>query len=145
MFWPFRLLIAAVMSFAILVIILGAVNYFNEMKVHVSRERMYLGFENALGAITTPEKLEKGLKKEENLTIQQRTISTSEFAKKFSMQEECISMQVLRTSSFELLPNEKAVVVKQESVSDMYFLCVYDYTDVCEERCFISFGAPPEV
>ncbi len=145
MFWPFRLLIAAIMSFAILVIILGAITYFNDLKVQVSRERMYHGFENALGAITTPEALDKGLKEEKRLAISERTISTAEFSKKFSVPEECISLQVLKKSPFELLPNEKAVVVKQESVTDMYFLCVYDYTDICEERCYISFGVPPEI
>jgi len=145
MFWPFRLLIAAVMSFAILVIILGAVNYFDGLKVQVSRERIFHGFENALGAITTTGELDKGLKKEENLAIPPRTISTAEFAKKFSMQEECISMQVLSRSPFKLLPNEKAVVVEQDSVTDIYFLCVYDPADVCEEHCYISFGVPPEV
>lgn len=145
MFWPFRLLIAALMTFVVLVLIIGAINYFNGLKVQVSMERLASGFDNAWGAITTPDKPEKGLKKEENLTIPETTISSEFFARRFNLKRECIEFQAITKSPFKVSSSGLSVKVKQESVTNVYFLCVYENDPECEERCYISFGKKPEV
>ena len=144
-FWPFRLLIAALMAFVVLVLILGAINYFNSLKVQVSMERLASGFDNAWGAITTPDKPEKGLKKEENLTIPETTISSEFFAMRFNLKRECIEFQAIKKSPFKVSSNGLSVNVKRESLTDVYFLCVYKAGPECKERCYISFGIKPEI
>lgn len=146
MFWPFRLLIAALMSIAILIMILGALNYFEKIRITVSMERLEKGFNTAWGAITTPDKPDKGINKEKNLTIPATTISVLPFAKSHNLDSKCIEMQSVKNSAFELTPNKRAVTVKRESVTDVYFLCVYNPLNAdCSERCYISFGKAPEV
>jgi len=146
MFWPFRLLIAVLMSFTILAIILGAIGYFEALKVQVSMERLEKGFDSAWGAITTPEKPDKGIKMEKNLTIPATTVSSEMFAIKYNLDYECIEMQALDSSPFEVSSNGFAIRVKREAVTSVYFLCIYDKDDaLCKERCYVSFGIEPEV
>ena len=146
MFWPFRLLIAVLMSFTILIIIFSALSYFEGLKVQVSMERLEKGFDSAWGAITTPDKPDKGITREKNLTIPAGTISSEWFAIKYNLNYECIELQVPGNSPFELSANGYAVKVKSEAVTTVYFLCIYDKDDaLCKERCYVSFGLEPEI
>ncbi len=146
MFWPFRLLIAALMSLVILIMIFSAINYFEQIRIRVSMQRLEKGFNTAWGAITTPDKPDKGVNREKNLTIPATTISAMPFAESHGIDVKCIEMQSIKNSPFEVIPNKLAVKVKRESVTDVYFLCIYNPADPdCQERCYISFGKKPEI
>ncbi len=146
MFWPFRLLIAALMAMVVLVLIMSAIEYFQEMKIQVSLERLEKGFDSAWGAITTPGEPGKGLKVEEGLTLPATTIGSESFARRFNLDYTCIEMQSIARSSIEESPNGYSVKVKQKTTTDVYFLCVYDELNThCKEKCYISFGKKPTV
>lgn len=145
MFWPFRLLIAAVMAMAILIMILGTIDYFNQYKVKVSWQRFVEAFENAHNAVTTPDNADKGIKKEEDLTLAKTTLSSDFFAKQFDLPKECITFQAPESSTVRILNGGQAASLTEETVSAAYFLCIYDKTSAeCSEHCYISFGLPPE-
>ncbi len=146
MFWPFRLLIATLVSLVILIMIFSAINYFEQIRIKVSMQRLEKGFNTAWGAITTPDKPDKGINKEKNLTIPATTISALPFAESHNLDVKCIEMQSIKNSPFKTTENKHAVIVKNESMTDVYFLCIHDPSDVeCSERCYISFGKRPEV
>ena len=146
MCWPFRLLIAVVISFVTLMIIFSAIHYFEDLRIQVSEERLKKGLDAAWGAITTPDNPEKGINLEENLTLGAGTYGVIYYSERFGMDTDCIEMQALSRSNLRVNENKKAVTVDKITVSDVYFLCIRDPSNsACETECIISFGRPPEI
>ncbi|MFH1234087.1 MAG: hypothetical protein V1493_00535 [Candidatus Diapherotrites archaeon] len=145
MFWPFRLLIAALVSLVVLTMILATISYFDQYKAKVSWQRFVDAFDSAHNAITTPDNPDKGLKKEDGLSIQKTTLSSTIFAKSSNLQAECITFQAPENSPVKILNDGRTAALAQDIVSTVYFLCIYDKTAAeCTEHCYISFGIRPQ-
>ena len=84
-FEPFRMLIAAVFALAVLVIIIGAVNYFEGLRLDVSKQRFLDGLNNA---VKQPNRRPLQMS---GIQVQASTKRTSlEISKIVNLPEECI-------------------------------------------------------
>ena len=148
MIWPFRILIATLMAFVVMILIVSAINYFNNYKIQVSMERIANGFGNAWGTIVEKPSDSggnyKGLVREKDLMIPTHTFTSRFFADKFNLDSECVEMQAKESSAFEVSSSGRSVTVKQSTLTDVYFLCFYRKTTVCPEYCIVSFGKRPD-
>ena len=133
----FKLLIGAIVALAILVIIVGVINYFENLRVQISEKRLVDGLisaANAPGELVVAEKLTF----EKSLSFSRRFFST-----RINVEQECIELDSLQGSS---------VIINPESVSfnsgiqiDVFFKCSADsFSSFCPLSCAVSFGKAPD-
>jgi hypothetical protein len=146
MFWPFRLLIAALVSLVILTMILNTIGFFDQYKAEVSWQRFIEAFDSAYNARTTPDKAEKGLIKTESLFFLKTTLSASFFANRSNLPDKCVNFQAPESSPVKILNGGQAAEITQNNIPVAYFQCFDDQSrQECNRRCYISFSLPPKI
>jgi len=128
-FEPFRMLIAAVMALVVLMIIIGAINYFNGLRVNVSKQRFYDGLENAVRQPNgQPFKIE-------NLQfLRGDAFSAKGLGNIMGLPEGCVSFVDKGTPAVEVGPSSATIL--QEMIGEVIAVCSPGTT--CEVECEIT-------
>jgi hypothetical protein len=128
-FEPFNLLIGAIFALTVLVIIISAVNYFDNERIKISQQRFYDGLANA---VKSPNK--------ETLVIREiqlptdASFSAKSLGNSIGLDEKCVSIEA--SPSFEITGS--TIKAKNNIRTDIYIRCFTGGT--CEIDCEISFG-----
>lgn len=137
-FEPFRLLIGAVFALAVLVIIIGAINYFEDLRLDVSRQRFMEGLNNAVKQPNgTPLEIA-------GIQLQAGKKYTSlEISKVVNIPDECISFGDSGSREFTV-ERKASVQVNANLLSDVMVVCTAKPADLpvaeCEVGCVITFN-----
>ncbi|MFH1256097.1 MAG: hypothetical protein V1494_02280 [Candidatus Diapherotrites archaeon] len=137
-FASMRLLIGAVMGLLILVIIISAISYFENLEIDISVKRVNDGFANAVkqpdGSI-----LEVG-----DAVLLGQTFSSSGISKKMGIESDCVELYSRGSPAFEEITAEKAIEVRQRVKTSVYVRCETDppFGSDCPIGCTVSFGKP---
>ena len=147
-FEAYRLLIAMVIALAVLIIILSAISYFDELRKKVSQDTLYSSFKSALDSPNG-----KIIKTTSLVFSTGVTYSRVQFAKPNNLDPECIQLDASKETGFELhVENASAPYVKvvQAVQGNVYFQCRTDNFIIppgpsdCFVYCLLSFGKLPE-
>ncbi len=147
-FEAYRLLIAMVIALAVLIIILSAISYFDELRKRVSQDTLYSSFKSAIDSPNGK------IVKTTNLVFPSGSRYTrTQFARPNNLEEECIQLDASKDTGFELHDEDASapyVNVAQSIQGSAYFQCRTDNfiippgPDTCFVYCLISFGKLPE-
>tara|TARA_Y100000310_G_scaffold131592_1_gene130770 strand:+ start:633 stop:1061 length:429 start_codon:yes stop_codon:yes gene_type:complete len=132
-FAPFRMLIGAVMAMLILVIIIGAIDYFDGLEITVSRQRFYDGLNNA---INQPN--ETILQVEDAKFSEGTTFSTLGLSKISGLESECL--EFVDTDSPTFLVEDDLLTIREKVLTDVFIKCETE-NGSCVIFCELSFGA----
>ncbi|MBS3061442.1 MAG: hypothetical protein J4215_02560 [Candidatus Diapherotrites archaeon] len=138
-FEPFNILIAAVMGLAILVIIIGLIQYFENEKFLLSKER----FEKTLDrAFQTP--TNEVITEPELLFRAGEQFSSVGLARRRGLEPECIELESRETESISSI-QPGVVLIKQNTQLNVYYLCspASQCLNGCNTCCRIGFGLKP--
>jgi len=143
-FEAYRLLIAMVIALAVLVIILSAITYFDDLRKRVSRDTLYSSFQSAVDSPNG-----KVVQASDLAFTKDTTYSRVQFAKQMGLQPECIQLDAEKDSGFVLNddnPDAPFVAVNSTIQGNVYMQCHTDNVilprgpDTCFAYCIISFG-----
>lgn len=144
-FVGFRLMIGVFIAFFILIIILGALNYFEGLKTEIVQQAMHSGINSAK---SSPNGL---VVKKPNVAFKSTVFTKRYFSAISGLPEECIELQG-RDDGIVYVRNEgRQLVVEQDLTDNAYFRCVTcDHEDAfnsdceeCEINCLVSLGVDP--
>ena len=138
-FEPFKMLIAAVMALAVLLIIIGAIQYFDTKQFDISKQRFYDGISNAVKQPNSE------LLVVESLQFQaQEAFSSNGIGKNVGIQGECIGFSGSGLNGIQTSP--EAVIFRERIQVDSYIKCTAQAAGLCapscEICCDISFEEP---
>ena len=128
----YRLLIGAIMGLMILVIIVSAISYLQQLEEDISAERVQKGLRMAVkqptGAI---------------LTVKDAILKPGMFTRKMmsvqmNLPQECIEIQAKDVSALTLTDN--AVQINQRYKTNVYIKCNVNYIPGCDIGCLVSFA-----
>ena len=136
-FSVFRMLIAFVMGVAILLIILTAVEQFDEYKYSISKKRMYEGFHSAVqspnGDVIVRDDLRFRIGD---------MLTAGGFASQESLDPGCVvSVNAPETTS-TTNPNSSSVKFLQSISTELFFRCIRSSSPPCRVQCEISVKEP---
>lgn len=143
-FEAYRLLIAMVIALAVLVIILSAVAYFDDLRRKVSQDTLYSSFKSAVDSPNGKVVQASGL-----AFTAGTTYSRVQFARQASLEDECIQLDAGDDYGFRLNednPDTPYVKVDSTLQGSVFFTCATDNfiippgPDTCFVYCLISFG-----
>ena len=142
-FEAYRLLIAMVIALAVLVIILSAVSYFDDLRKRVSRDTLYSAFQSAVDSPNG-----KVVQASDLAFTKDTTYSRVQFAKQMSLDPECVQLDADKDSGFILNddnPDAPFVTVASTIQGNVYMQChtanvISSSLDTCFAYCIISFG-----
>jgi len=128
-FEPFNLLIGAIFALTVLVIIISAVNYFDNERIKISQQRFYDGLANA---VKSPNK--------ETIVISEvqfqndASFSAKSLGNSIGLDESCVAIEA--GPGFEI--TDSTVKAKSSIRTNIYVRCFTG--EKCEINCEISFG-----
>ena len=131
-FAPFKMLIGAIMAMLVLVIIVGAINYFEDLRVDVSRQRFYDGLNNA---IHQPN--ETVLQVEDAQFTEGTTFSTLGLSKIAGIEPECL--EFIDPDSPTFLVEDDLLTIRENVLTDVFIKCETNVGS-CVIFCELSFG-----
>lgn len=143
-FEAYRLLIAMVIALAVLVIILSAVSYFDDLRKRVSRDTLYSSFQSAVDSPNG-----KVVQASDLAFTKDTTYSRTQFAKQMGLDVECIQLDADKDSGFILNddnPDAPFVTVSSTIQGSVYMQChtqnviIPPGPNTCFAYCIISFG-----
>ena len=139
-FEAFRVLIAMVIALAILVIILGVINYFDALRQTVSYDTLNSSWKSAYDSPNGKVTRVSGL-----FFSKDTRFSRTQFAKQVSLDNECITFDADTTLGYAF--DQDAVVVTNSTIGAIYMQCATDNIvgaagSNCNAYCLISFGKP---
>ena len=131
-FEPFKMLIGAIMALAVLVIIISAINYFEELRLNVSEQRFYDGLSNAARQPNGSPLII------EDVQFQRGdTFSSNSLGKSMGLASECVSFGQSNSPVFEASPT--SVTIRETIVANVVVTCDVSDSDICEIECSLSF------
>ncbi|MDZ4256928.1 MAG: hypothetical protein U1C71_04925 [archaeon] len=145
-FEAYRVLIAGVITLAVLVIIFGALGYFESLREDASYETLYTSWKSAVdspnGKVIIASKL----------AFTQGTIfSRPQFARQVNLENACIALEAESAAGYLLNdtnPDAPFIQVSGNILGNVYMQCRPDnfiFTDPqvgCYVYCLLSFGKP---
>lgn len=142
-FEAYRLLIAMVIALAVLVIILSAVAYFDDLRKRVSQDTMYTSFKSAVDSPNG-----KIVQASDLAFTSGTTFSRRQFSLKAGVEEDCILLDAENDFGFRLNddnPDAPFVSVPATIQGSVFFQCqtenfILSPNDACYVYCLISFG-----
>ncbi len=134
-FDTYRLLLGAIMGLLVLLIILGAVSYFEGLRVDVSRQRFFDGLKNAANQ-PNGDTLELG----GIYFLKDSRFSSKTLARNIGLAEECVAFSDNGAPGFTIGP--ELAKVDEQLVASVFVRCETNYSGACEIGCEISFGEP---
>lgn len=137
-FIGYKMLIGAIVALFILMIIIGAINYFSTLREDISDQVVINGLEAAANSPNGD------VIKRSDVTLHEGSYSARSFSKATGVEEECIYLSSINTSSFYKDIVFNAIVVNESVLADIYFRCNTGSicTSGCEICCDVSFGGP---
>ncbi|HLC92714.1 MAG TPA: hypothetical protein VJH23_03330 [archaeon] len=136
-FEPFKMLIGAIMALTVLLIIIGAIQYFENLRLDVSKQRFIEGISNA---VRQPN---GNLLVVDSLQFQRgQAFSSSGLGKNVGIDGECITFP--QNSSGSIKTSGKTVEFTEGQQVDAYIKCDANPSAQCTVGCEISFNEPPE-
>ena len=133
-FEPYKMLIGAVMALAVLLIIIGAISYFENLRIDASKQRFLEGVTNA---VRQPN---GGLLAVYDLQFPQGLAFSSEgVGKNVGIEGECIEFIDSGAESIEI--DGKSAEFKQNQLVDAFIKCGPGVA-TCQVQCKISFDDP---
>lgn len=147
-FEAYRVLIAMIIALAVLLIILSAVAYFDELRKKVSTDTVYSSFKSAVDSPNGR------VVEARNLYFTQDTrFNRRQFAVQVGLDDECLMLDAEKTAGYELVdsdPEHPYVQSLSNLVGVVYFQCQTDNfvnapaDATCYAFCLLSFGKPIE-
>ncbi len=133
------MLIAAVMALAVLMIIIGAIQYFDDQQFGISKERFFDGVQNAVrqpnGELLVVEQLQ--FKKGDSF-------SSNGVGKNAGISGECITFSGTGTNGAVVSPDGESISFAERVLVDAFIKCspASPAGGTCEAECEISFEEP---
>lgn len=132
-FEPFNMLLGAIIALTMLAIIISTVNYFEEKKFEVSRQKFNEGVANA---VRQPNGSPLQIK---SIFLKQGTIiSTKEMSTLAGIGEECFDIAPITGTAMSRL-KEGVYEAKQSIITTLVITCKTDYSNSCEIGCGLGF------
>lgn len=138
------MLIGAVFALLVLGIILGAINYFQQLDQDVSNNRFFTGLQNAVRQPTGSVLVVKDLQFKADTQY-----TSSSIGRSIGLDSECVEFVPSDSSSIET--DSTSVKINQASVIDVFVLCNNKINaentcsdSSCEICCKLSFGSALE-
>ena len=143
-FESFRLLIGAIIAFAVLMIIIGAVSYFDGLRTSISARRIADGLNNSIQSPNGETVIVKDVRIQKGETFSKTGLSRST-----GIAEECFEFQaspgidsIVSWSPDRFDP--KSIEFTSEVQTNVYFKCSQGINPNCTRaQCLISFGKKP--
>jgi len=138
-FAPYRLVIGAVMGLLIMLIVVGAIDYFTNLKFDISTQQLFDGFGQAIEAH------DNSIVVKEDLSLEPGSFAAVSFAEQYNIPKECIEFQSSGISSYSIPSGGKEIILNNAVYTTVYFKCGPDFAmpSECEFYCIISFGKKP--
>jgi len=133
-FAPFRMLIGAIMALLILVIIIGAIDYFDGLRVTISRQRFYDGLDNAINQPNEGILVVNTLQFMKGTTFSGRILGRNA-----NLGEDCVEFVDNSSPSMVVDSGEQLISIKETVLTDVFMRCETNVGS-CEVYCDISFG-----
>lgn len=130
-FEPFNLLIGAVFALTVLVIIVSAVNYFENEKLRISEQRFYDGLATAVKSPNGETLVIEGIQFPRDGAFSAKSLGQS-----MGLGDGCIELADSGAAGFEL--DGSTIRVKEAVKADVFAKCFTGGS--CEIDCRISFG-----
>ena len=139
-FDAYRLLLGAILGLLILVIIVSAVNYFEDLRLQVSQQRFYDGLENAVSQPNSE------LLVIEDLVFKEgQRFSAVQLGKRMGLEENCLSFSSDCSGGFEC--DSELVIVTDYILANVKTICETNLESTelfcsssCEVCCEIAFS-----
>jgi len=138
------MLIGAIFALLVLVIILGSINYFEQLGQDVSNSRFFTGLQNAVRQPTGRVLVVENIQFETDTQY-----TSSSIGRSMGLDSECVEFAPSDSSSIEI--NLTSVKIKQAAVTDVFILCNNKKnpestcaSSSCEICCKLSFGTALE-
>ncbi|MDO8627867.1 MAG: hypothetical protein Q7K42_05350 [Candidatus Diapherotrites archaeon] len=143
-FESFELMIGMIIAFFILLIILGAITYFDGLKSNISQETMVESFKAAYNSPNADVILRR------DLIIKQGAYSRNLFSNATGLPNECIQFVFPEFYSvLSLSDSGNTLFVDGDLTENVYFQCVNQSNDKslqgCEISCYVSLGHDPSI
>ncbi len=131
----FRLLVAAILGLAVLLIVLGIITIIEQQKFQLSELRFYDGFGHAVNLPTNE------IFREEKLAFKGGDMFAAEsLAMQFKIKEECIKFESPSNSQIKVFSTPHRVEMLNQLQTDVFFRCCYangsDCVPVPPPTCF---------
>ncbi|MFH1587118.1 MAG: hypothetical protein ABID38_04635 [Candidatus Diapherotrites archaeon] len=138
-FAVFKLLIGAILAMMILIIILGAISYLDQLKIDISKERFYAALIDATNQPNGQILIVS------DIYFDNTSYSRSALGAKMGIDGDCLELDSIENEIFVL--HSESVEITRRHLTDVYMVCepVDDsdfgsYPDECGFGCFISFA-----
>ncbi|MCR4335368.1 MAG: hypothetical protein NUV57_02415 [archaeon] len=132
-FAPFRLLIGAIMALLVLVIIVSAINYFQDLRFNVSQQKFFNGLSNAINQPNSSVLIV------EDVQFRKESIySSNGFSKVSGIEPECITF--METDSLGIEVEDQVIKFNQNILTNVYYKCEIPNNGICEISCEIAFN-----
>ncbi|HLC78925.1 MAG TPA: hypothetical protein VJG83_00710 [archaeon] len=120
------------MALTVLMIIIGAINYFDDLRLSVSKQRFFEGLENA-----TRQPNGETLQIENLQFARGDSFSQVGLSKAIGLPEQCIQFAPSGSPTFS--GDNTVVTVNENILTNVYVTCDVNPTNECEIGCVISF------
>ncbi|MEM4257203.1 MAG: hypothetical protein QXD98_02475 [Candidatus Diapherotrites archaeon] len=139
-FEPFNLLLGAIFALMVLVIIISAISYFDNLNIEASKQKIISGLQ---AATKQPNKNQIEIKE---VKIRKDSVfSPKSLSEVLGISKECIEIVPNKYKAIEY--SEENAIVLSEITTNIYARCstnVEPFISDCEISCQISFGEPFE-
>ncbi|MEM4363913.1 MAG: hypothetical protein QXU92_04015 [Candidatus Diapherotrites archaeon] len=139
-FEPFNLLLGAIFALMVLVIIISAISYFDNLNIEASKQKIISGLQ---AATKQPNKNQIEIKE---VKIRKDSVfSPKSLSEVLGISKECIEIVPNKYKAIEY--SKENAIVLSEITTNIYARCstnVEPFISDCEISCQISFGEPFE-
>ncbi len=136
----FEIIVGVTIAFFILLIVLGAINYFEGLRYQVSSQLFVDGLK---AAINSPN---GKIVEKSNIGLKAGKYSTRFLSLQTGLQEKCLRFKPASSKNVEVSSDSSLVELKQDFTSKVYYRCFtkgfedsFEPFD-CEISCYISIG-----
>ncbi len=140
-FEAYRFLIAAVIALAVLVIIVGVINYFDQKRQDISFDNLYTGWQSAVSSPDGKVIQVAGLSFKKDTRF-----GKVQFVKQANLVEDCVQFDANPPAGFQLINSDQTVEVQNTVQGNVYIQCHteaplgFTSNSACFAYCIISFG-----
>lgn len=130
-FAPFEMLIGAILALTLLVIIIGAINYFDDKRVEVGRQKLEIGLSNAVSQANGTPLQVKGI-----MLKRGTALAGKDAANIMGIAQECVDFDVGKASGLQY--SDGLVEVKEAIVANLTITCSTDRSSLCPVGCDVE-------
>ena len=142
-FEPFKMLIGGIIALAVLMIIISAIGYLEEIQQDISMRQVFSSFKDASNTPNGSILIARDVKLKEGTQFSPRSFSSVSGLTNLS--SDCIDLSVGSLSALDL--SGDIITIKSTLLIDVYFRCEVNISSDCEPSqisCEVSFAEPLE-